>query len=71
MKRKNLQPRLLYPARTSFRINGGDRKRHLIQVKNQNKVKVVNLILGRIDFKDYYKRQGRRLYNDQEINPRR
>ena len=38
---------------------------------NQKKAGVAILISDKIDFKDYYKRQRRTLYNDQGIDPRR
>ena len=38
---------------------------------NQKKAGVAILISDKIHFKDYYKRQGRTLHNDQGTNPRR
>ena len=38
---------------------------------NQKKAGVAILISGKIDFKDYYKRQRRTLHNEQRINRRR
>ena len=38
---------------------------------NQKKAGIVILISDKIDFKDYYKRQRRTLYNEQGIDPRR
>ena len=36
----------------------------------QKKAGVAIFISDKIDFKDYYKRQRRKLYNDQGIDPR-
>ena len=38
---------------------------------NQKKARVAILISDKTDFKDYYKRQGRALHNDQGISPKR
>ena len=85
MKGKNLQLRLLYPARISFRsdreietFRDKQKLRELAWKKifhangNQKKGGVAIFISDKIDFKiDYYKRQRRTLHNDQGTNPRR
>ena len=58
-------------SRDTYRLKVRGWKKIFHANGNQKKAGVAILISDKIDFKDYYKKQRRTLYNDQGINPRR